>query len=352
MKVSIDTNPLYVTKAGVARYVRGLLQGFEQIDDSRLEIHTLAWETQNLNYRQPARTLKTLYRELVWYRHIAPSLMKQNNIDLLHISQLAPFRYPRGTRTVCTLHDCAILRFPQRFRKWQRIAGAQYLKRAVRSDRVICISRFAADEAISLLGIPANKLEIIHLGNSFSNSQIVPRQPEVDIPKTFILFVGSLEPGKNLQLLSETYRMADDRNVDIPPLVIVGTRWPDVEQELPHEKWIYLDHQPDSALAYLYQQAFALLFPSKYEGFGLPVLEAMSFGCPVLCSKVASIPEVAGDAALYTEQTPEDYLLKISELLKDNSLHSHLRAAGREQAGKFSWERCASQTRDVYLELL
>src|SRR5205823_6706332 len=117
------------------------------------------------------------------------------------------------------------------------------------------------------------------------------------------------EPGKNLALLKETYLLAAAKGIDLPPLLIIGARWEGVAREgRPPKNWHYLGHQSDEVLAWFYDHALALLFPSKYEGFGFPVLEAMSRGCPVVCSKVASIPEVGGDAAWYAGMDATSYL--------------------------------------------
>jgi len=185
---------------------------------------------------------------------------------------------------------------------------------------VVSISRFSADEAVELLGLNPKKIEVIYLGCEFYNSNGPARtgQPDFRVPPEFFLFVGSLEPGKNLQLLKEVYRLAETKAKTLPPLLIIGARWEGVGSEgLPPKGWHYLGRQPDEILHYLYPRALALIFPSKYEGFGLPVIEAMSMKCPVVCSPVASLPEVAGDAALMSEQTPQSYFHAMVSLISE-----------------------------------
>jgi alpha-1,3-rhamnosyl/mannosyltransferase len=254
-------------------------------------------------------------------------------------------------KRVVTLHDLAILRNPTRFRRWQRWAENRRLRRLHDVDQVICISRFTADEAIALLGLAPQRLQVIYNGGDFRPQEgpVPEEQPSFPVPSDFFLFVGSLEPGKNLNLLKDAYRLAEKEKKSLPPLLIVGARWAGVGTEgAPPQGWQYLGRQPDGVLVHLYRRAIALLFPSKYEGFGLPVVEAMALGCPVICSPVASLPEVGGKAALWSELTPECYLKQMCEILRNESLRTFLVAAGHEQAAQFTWNRCAQATVEVY----
>ncbi|OGV63977.1 MAG: hypothetical protein A2283_11935 [Lentisphaerae bacterium RIFOXYA12_FULL_48_11] len=356
VKIAIDTNPIYTTQAGTARYVNGLLRGLRQLSVPDLSVVPLAWETENFGYDQPGRILKTIWRELIWAPMIAPFVLRRNATDLLHITGGLVISIPRGIKSVHTILDCAVLRNPSRFRRWQRWTGGLRLHRqVVNADRIICISRFVAEEIMSLLGVPASRLDVVYLGSDFNDTgNAEESSPEgMDIQGEFFLFVGSLEPGKNLNLLRQVYELASARNVHLPPLIVVGARWAGVSNEgkVPGN-WIYLGHQPDAVLRYLYRRAIALVFPSKYEGFGLPVLEAMSMGCPVICSKVASLPEVGGDAVKYADQTPGSYYDAMLQLMRNNDERQILRKLGYEQAGRFSWCRCVEETVSVYRSVI
>lgn len=310
---------------------------------------------QNFEYQQPQRALKTFYREMLWAKCVAPRRMAQLEADLLHSTAALFVAPPRGLRHVVTLHDLALWRFPERFRAWQRWTGKKNVGRILRADRVICISRFTADEAMRLLGLPAARIEVIHNGCDFHPDELVPTEqaPEGTIPAEFFLFVGSLEPVKNLALLKATYQLAEAEARSLPPLVIVGARWAGVATEgAPPKNWIYLGRQPDAVLVHLYRRALALVFPSKYEGFGLPVAEAMALGCPVICSPVASLPEVGGSAAYFTELMPKAYLEAMLRLGHDGQWREELIQKGRLQAGNFSWLRCATQTVETYRHAL
>ena len=353
MRVGLDKNAIYTTEAGTARYIRGLLKGLRELNPPDLEILEVAWTVENLSFRQPQRALKTLYRELVWSKLVAPSFIMRGSVDVFHSTANLLVIPPRGVKHIATLHDLAVIRHPERFRPWHRWSGRKYLKQLHKLDRVICISQFTAREAATLLNLPRAKLEVVYNGCDFHPNERPPteRAPSVQVPDEFFLFLGSLEPGKNLSLLKDDHQVAEREGIALPPLVVVGVRWSGLKTEgRPPQNWRYLGRQPDDVLVFLFRRALALLFPSKYEGFGLPVVEAMTLGCPVICSPVASLPEIGGNAVLFTELNPAAYLQAIRRLLEEADLREELVRRGFEQSPKFSWKRCATETLCVYRE--
>lgn len=349
--VGIDANGLYTTQAGVARYIRGLISGLKGVAVPDMELLPVAWEVENFLYRQPERALKTVYRELIWAKFKAPFLLRKHDVALLHSTAGPLISRPRGVREIVTLHDLAVLRYPKRFRSWQRASARWRLRKLRRVDQLICISRFTAEEAMALLNLPASKFVVVHNGCEFNPSGPAPPEakPDFTVPSEYFLFVGSLEPGKNLALLREVYALAESKKQLLPPLLIVGARWEGVGHEgAPPKDWHYLGRLPDKVLVYLYRHATGLVFPSKYEGFGLPVVEAMALGCPVICSPVASLPEVGGEAALFTDMTPEAYFNAMRLLSREAGLRNELIARGLAQAANFSWTKCATEVLDVY----
>lgn len=353
MNVTIDTNSRYTTRAGTTRYLEGLLSGLKQLSDATLRIEELAWPIDNFAYRQPQRSMKTAYRELIWPWLIARSQLANSRPDIFHSPTGFFVSPPANMPHIVTLHDLAMFRHPERFRKWQRFSGPFRLRKLRHANHIIAISQFTADEAIKLLGISAHMISIIHHGCDFS-----PDSPEqlprgFATPSWFFLFVGSLEPGKNLRLLRECYMMAEKEGCNLPPLVVVGARWQGVEFEGHWPKsWIQAGRINDAELVYLYRRATALLFPSKYEGFGFPPLEAMTLGCPVVCSTSASLPEVVGSAALFSELTPPAFLHAMKCLLESATRRIELIDAGRERSAQFSWKKCAQETFSIYKTII
>src|SRR3974377_1419861 len=137
--IGIDTNGLYTTQAGVARYVRGLLNALKRVAAPDVELQAVAWEVENFVYRQPERALKTVYRELIWARFNAPLHLRKHNVALLHSTAGPLISRPRGVREVVTLHDLAVLRHRERFRSWQGASARRRLRKVRRADQVICI---------------------------------------------------------------------------------------------------------------------------------------------------------------------------------------------------------------------
>jgi alpha-1,3-rhamnosyl/mannosyltransferase len=355
MRVALETNVLYVTQAGIARYTRGLLKGLRQLALPELDLHEVAWPVENLSYRQPARMLKTFYREFIWSKLIAPGRIRRLGAELFHAPSVTMVIPPRPVRRVTTLHDLASLRHPERFRWWHRRSARRGFENARLADRLICISRFSADEAMTLLGLPASRIEVIYNGCDFHEEEgpVAEQAPGFAVPAEFFLFVGSLEPGKNLALLKAVYQLATAKGVALPPLLIMGARWAGVSTEGPPPSgWHYLGRQPDDVLVYLYRRALALVFPTKYEGFGLPLAEAMAVGCPTICSPVASLPEIGGDAAMFVEMTPEAYLKAMRAVAGDAALRQRMIQAGRQRARQFTWKRCAAAVVAVYRDVL
>jgi glycosyltransferase involved in cell wall biosynthesis len=349
MRVAIDTSVLYTTQAGMARYIRGMIEGLRALNPADCEFLELGWPVENFAYQQPQRALKTVYREFLWAPWLAPAELRRRGADVLHSTNNYFVPPPRGVRNVITIPDVAFLRHPERFRRWQLWNGTRRLRKAAGGDLITCISRFSADEAIALLGLQASRVHVTYCGCEYIDKPPAERAPAFEVPPEFFLFVGSLEPGKNLALLRQVYELAARRGETLPPLMIVGARWVGTAEEgQPPAQWHYLGRQPDEVLVHLYRRARALLFPSKYEGFGLPVVEAMALDCPVICARIASLPEVGGDAACYVALEPEDYLKGVLRVLREPSYREDLVGRGRVQCRRFSLRRCAEDTLAVY----
>ncbi|MFI5357365.1 MAG: glycosyltransferase family 4 protein [Opitutales bacterium] len=332
----------------MARYVRGLLAGLVETAPPDCDCDTMAWQVVNFGGSRPVRILKTVWREMVWAGLIAPGRLRRTHTDLWHSTALPLIGRP-PCRHVVTLHDLALVRHPERFRRSQVLHGRQRLRWVRHADHVIAVSQFTADEAMELLDIPARRITVVPNGLTIAPDEAVP----ADLPGEFFLFVDSMERAKNLPLLREIWLRAQGTERALPPLLIVGTRgMGHPEYDPPPADWRFLGHQTDEVLLALYRRAHALLFPSSYEGFGLPVLEAMAAGCPVICSRGSSLPEVAGEAAHFADLTAGGFGAAIHLLDSDPALRDQLRAAGRQQAGRFSWSKCATETAAVWRQVV
>jgi len=261
LRVGVETTGIYTTQAGVARYVRGLLRGLKRVGGH--DSFEVGWPVENLKYQQPTRALKTAYRELFWGKVLAGMQLKRHRAEVMHSTSGMFIRVPRGIKHVITLHDMSISRHPERFRKWQIKSWNRRLGALTKCDRIVAISQFTADEAMKMLGLPASKFDIVYNGYDWHPDEPRPaeRAPssEFSIPPEFFLFIGSLEPGKNLKLLKSAYELAASQGRTLPPLVIVGARWQGVPGEgAPPKNWIYMGRQDDAVLVYLYRRALAI----------------------------------------------------------------------------------------------
>ncbi|WP_162274675.1 glycosyltransferase family 1 protein [Verrucomicrobium sp. GAS474] len=348
MKIALDTSHLFIAREGIARYLRGLLKGFATVGTPGMEIETVAWPVENFGFQQPLRAMKTAYREGIWGRIIAPVALRLQKFDLLHSQGdiIPPSLFPNQ---VITLHDLARLRFPQFMRPWNRLMAGNRLSYLHQARRIHCISHFTADEAHRLLGIPLSKIEVIHLGVDALPVEEPTDAFRATIPESYFLFVSALKPNKNIRLLREIYLLAESRSIALPPLLLVGARMEGCMSEgTPPASWKFLGHVSDATLGWLYSRAEGLLFPSLYEGFGFPPAEAMRLRCPVLCGRVASLPEVCGEGAFYSELSPEPFLETMRQVLSEPNQREDKVEEGYQHSLGFSWEKCAREHLELY----
>lgn len=278
-------------------------------------------------------------------------------MDVFHSPNfaLAPVR---RARTVVTVHDLTFVVRPEcAVPSLRQFLGRVVPASARRADRVLADSKATADDLVRLYSVPAERVEVVY---SAADERFRP-MPEaeaesvlegLDIPRPFILTVGTLEPRKNVARLADAFLSLDIHH----HLVVAGARgwlYEDILARLAREPRIHvLEGVSDSQLVALYNLAEVFAFASLYEGFGLPVLEAMACGTPVASSNAPCLPEIAGDAALLFD--PEDtaaIAASVHRLATEPALREELRAAGLARAKRFSWQASAQQLKSIYESL-
>jgi glycosyltransferase involved in cell wall biosynthesis len=232
-----------------------------------------------------------------------------------------------------------------------------------RADHIICISENTRTDLIEILGIDQSKVSTIHIACAPNQNLIDSTLLQQDVNlkaqlgQPYLLYVGKRDPYKNFLRLLEVYHRSDQLQQDFRLICFGGGKFSSSELEQINtfqlqSKVIQIPGD-DSTLAHLYRQAAVFVYPSLYEGFGIPPLEAMAFDCPVVCSNVSSIPEVVGDAGEYFDPYDLDSMLQAIELVVYSQARSnHLRKLGQDRIKLFSWDLCAAQTMEVYLSLL
>lgn len=304
------------------------------------------------------------WRRIVWEQ--TRLAMLSRSLDLLHgLAFVAPLaaRCP----TVVTVHDLSFLRFPEAFRRANRTYLAWFTRRAVqRAARVIAVSESTRRDVIDLCGVPEARVVTVPNGVA---EQYSPAEPAAvaefrrrkGLPERFMLYLGTLEPRKNLEALVVAYaRLHDGAGAGRPKLVIAGgkgwffeTIFARVAELGLSDDVLFPGYVPAAELPWWYRAAELFVYPSRFEGFGLPVLEAMACGTPVITTTASSLPEVAGSAALLVDPDDTDALTAaLSRLMTDATLREDLGEAGLRQAARFSWARTAAETAQVYRDVL
>ena len=354
-------------RAGVSNYVEALLTHLGQIDHAnRYSVYT----TRGLdsaalglppNFRVLPSRLPTINPRvrIPWEQLYAPLMLRASRADVFHgVLNVAPTLCP--VPSVVTIHDLAFLSFPQTFRRINRtyLSWATRVS-ARRAARILAVSEATKSEIVRLLGIAPEKIVVTYdaCDARFAPpdaAQLAAFRRRAGLPERFILFLGTLEPRKNLPTLIEAYaRIA--AATDAPLLIGGGKGWlydeifARAEALNLRERVRFVGYIDAADQVLWYAAATVFAFPSLYEGFGMPPLEAMACGTPVVASNTSSLPEVIGDAGLTVDPRDPDALgAALLRLLNDRELRAELRQRGLRQAARFSWRETAERTLEAY----
>lgn len=361
-RIGVDARLLSEQVTGIGRYTYEMLsrmveRGHEWFLYSHMPLIVGEWNQTNVH----ARTSRLPGRipRMVWAQTVMPL---RANSDRLDIFWAPTHRMPRLLSTriarVMTVHDLVWARAGETMRPMSRLLDSRLMPEAVRlSDRVIAVSDHTAKDLAELIPISIGKTVRIHLGPPAADRE----SPSAGGPgpgptEPYILFVGTLEPRKNLARLIAAYAQLPAETRTKAKLAIVGGRgWGGVDVTALAERHgvsgdvKLLGYVSDAELGRLYSEALFLAMPSLYEGFGLPLLEAMSRGTPVLTSNRSSIPEVVGDAALLIDPEDTGAISKgLATLLEDKSLTADLGRKARLRSGAFSWDRSVNEAFKIF----
>jgi glycosyltransferase involved in cell wall biosynthesis len=367
MRIGIDARIAHYSRGGIHSYVVHLLQALAELDwdahyhvlRSRKDHGTLP---SHAAFRDVACWTPSHHHLERWALSVEIARLR---LDLLHSPDFIPPAFGYG-RSVITVHDLNFLYYPRFLTAESRHYYNEQIEWAVKhADRILADSRATQADLISLLDVASDKITVVHLAadpsfrplSEAAAGQVAARY---DLELGYVLFVGTLEPRKNIPGLLLAYRMLLDKKITDRPLVLVGGKGWLYDEIFDRtaaldlsDRVRFLHGVPDADLPALYSAASVLAMPSFYEGFGLPALEAMSCGTPVVVANRASLPEVVGDAGLLVDpESPEDLAEALERVLTEGPERERMRRAGLEQAETFSWERVARETRAVYEDVL
>ncbi len=371
MHIAINAHLLAHTRsfrrAGISHYVEQVLSQLGQIDRSnRYSVYTTRGLDQRAlglpdNFRViPSRfpTINPRVR-IPWEQLLAPLLLRRSGADLFHgVHSVVPVSCP--VPSVVTVHDLAFIRFPQTFRAYNRIYLDVATRLSVqRAARILVVSEHTRREVIGLLGVAPERVVVTPnaVREHFRPPDLAVLgafRARKGLPERFVLYVGTLEPRKNLTTLLEAY--AEVAKQQAAPLLVGGGKgwlYDAVFQRLEalglRERVRFVGYLDEEELPLWYAAATVFVFPSIYEGFGMPPLEAMACGTPVVASNTSSLPEVVGDAGLtVSPYDPAALAAAISRVLDDADLRQELRERGLRQARAFSWRVTAERTLAAY----
>jgi glycosyltransferase involved in cell wall biosynthesis len=367
VRVGFDVTPLCVTHSGVGTYTANLLSGLQALGE---EVVPLSHRPPRYGVGQTGAEGRDQPRgrlnKTLWMQFVLPFRLNRLGLDLGHFTNsVAPVASP--CPTVITIHDMTLWLCPQHHYGRRVLSMRPLIPLAARrAGAIIAVSEATKQDIIRILGVPAAKIQVVHeapdssfrpLDRATARARL---RPEWQVPEAFLLYVGTIEPRKNLVRLLQAFARLRAHERMAERLVIVGpTGWKTkpvlrAVEELGLEKEVrFLGYVPQEALVALYSLATALVLPSLYEGFGLPVVEAMACGAPVVASHAGALPEVGGDAVQYVEPTDVESLAAgLRAVVGDPARREELRLQGLAQAARYSWETAARQTQALYRRVL
>lgn len=365
-RIGIDTHWLYEPASGVGQYILGLIAGLQSADpENDYTLWGTPTEVSAPNFRN--RRFEGKYNwawEIYWrYLKYPNADIVGPKVDLWHFTNY--FVTPTKRPYVVTIYDMVHHYFPETVHGENLKRLRKYLPSALEhAAHIIAISEATKRSYVEVMGIPEEKITVTLLAADSEFNEPASAQSrqavraKYALPESYLLAVGNLEPRKNLKTLLHAYAQLkpDER---IPLVVVGGQGWLFDETKALigtlglESEVIFTGYADREELPALYQEATAFVYPTLYEGFGIPPLEAMASGTPVLSSNAASLPEVVGDAAITFDPTDQQAMTEaLRRVLSDTALRQQLADAGQRQAAKFSWEETARQTKKVYSDAL
>jgi glycosyltransferase involved in cell wall biosynthesis len=352
------------TYGGISRYFYELITRIAASGELNVQVLAGAYMNKYLQQSQPGLVwgfsvprISKLQKILgIINTETSKAIFKSNPPDIVHETFYQSERLAsKKSKVVITIHDMSPEKFPQFFAKY---GMAEVKKLCVeRADHIICVSENTKRDLIEILNVDPAKISVIYHASSLS-ADVENLESDANLSDPYILYVGGRGGHKNFDRLLKAYAISKQLKNHFKLVCFGGDPLSQREISLAQELGLSEGTLTriigdDSTLASLYKSAVAFVYPSLYEGFGIPLLEAMSLHCPVICSNTSSLPEVAGDAAEYFDPYDlESMANSLEKMVFSSDLRNDLVKRGIERVKQFSWDTCAKKTQEVYLTLL
>jgi len=368
LRIAIDARKLH--DFGIGTYVRNLLFQLGQIDPDT-EFLVLCRPADRDLVASFGSNLTPILEPALPYsiseQVRIPLALRRERVDLYHATHYVLPPLTRR-RSIVTIHDCIHLMFPQYLpnRAAYAYAKAFLWSATQQARRILTVSEASKRDILRLFDVPAERVSVIY--NAIDERFRIPPDPErveqvrerFQLNDDFVLYVGNIKPHKNVERLIDAFAEVRQAGLDHLKLLVIGdeiTRYATLRRAVHrgklHKHVRFLGFVPTETLSILYRLASVFVFPSLYEGFGLPPLEAMACGTPVVTSNISSLPEIVGDAAILVDPyDPRSIANGIRQAIEDRTLREKLTTRGLARAGHYSWERSVRSIRSIYDEVL
>ncbi|MBW1690536.1 MAG: glycosyltransferase family 4 protein [Deltaproteobacteria bacterium] len=362
MRIGVDARPLSYQLTGIGVYLRHLLDTLQKIDRSNyyylLSNAPIEFNLNNEKWVKIGGSFKKKLVSTIWMQAWTPILAHSLNLNIFWGPRHnLPLLLPSKVKTVLTIHDIVHRLHPTTMAKRNFISERLFMRCSlIKADTIITDSRSTAKDIQQNYPINSKKIQTIHLGiPDLPSDIIIDTSTNPIINKNYFLFVGTLDPRKNFKRILKAFELLKPQQYDVHLALIGGQGWKNKTfwkslKIHPLKEYIhYIGYVDRGELAEYYRNALCLLFPSLYEGFGFPILEAMACGTPVISSNISSMPEIAGDAAILVDPYNVVALAKaMHKVLTDGKLRKVLIKKGFGRVKNFSWEQCATDTLKVF----
>jgi glycosyltransferase involved in cell wall biosynthesis len=369
MRIGIDARPLCKRRAGVGNYVLGLVKMLPRLAPQH---EYFLYSNKPFNVQLPEGTLHQRFDSnfswcpgSFWLLGRGGRLARRDELDVFWATDpILPINVPSNVLKVVNVYDMVWLKYPQTTTRYTLMVQTLTVRKAVaRADYVVTISRSTQDDLVASLGVPKEKTKVVYPGvaGSFKPADQAASARYISdrygVPVRYMAAVGTVEPRKNLRLLIQALRILKfTASLDSPLLVVGASGWKNSSlfseirsAGLTENEIRFLGYIPDADMPKFYAGSQLFLFPSLYEGFGLPPVEAMACGAPVIASNAPCMPEILGDASMLVPYDQPEVIASAIKQLRDNeSLRETLRAKGLQRARMFNYDVSAKQLLDIF----